>query len=112
MGKTLRFAANKNHDLCVIDAISELIEAHYTCYLEYEIVINEKGRIKVDILAIRNTEKVIVEVGTLSNRHGERLEMLRLLEPKARIVHIRQWKNYGITESLLYMLHKDWERKI
>lgn len=69
----------------------------FICYLEYEIPFDRRKRgyrVVVDIFAKRDSEEILVEVGTLSPRHGDRLKLLRMLKPKAKVVHITQWKNW------------------
>ena len=82
------------HELCIIDNIVELMNRGYTCYPEYELAISEKMKAIVDIYAVKGDKAILVEVGTLSQLHGNRIELLKSLMPKAKIVHIHQWKNY------------------
>lgn len=87
------------HDVCVVDIVSELMDKGYTCYLEYEILFpnatkKHKQRAVVDVYAVKQEKEVIVEVGTLSPQHGDRIKQLKELMPKAKILWIHQWKNY------------------
>lgn len=71
----------------------------FICYLEYEIYINHSPKDRhcfvVDILACREKEKILIEVGTLSHKFAEdRLAELKKLVPEATIWHITQWKNW------------------
>jgi len=115
---------SNNHDYCVVDEVTELMEKGYTCYLEYEIPIGpsetKRGpsqhgqgyRAVVDIYAVKEKQEIIVEVGTLSVAHGDRIALLKKLKPNAKIIHVHQWKNYGINEDLIWRLHIDWKRRI
>ena len=84
------------HEFCIIDTVSEFMNRGYVCYLEYEIILDRKRGFKlvVDVLAIKKEQRVLIEVGTLSSIHGDRLKLLKTLRPKAKIIHITQWKNF------------------
>jgi len=118
MGKeTLRFTSPNNHELCIIEEVTKLMKLGYTCYLEEELWVGtsktKRGcRAVVDIYATKGKQEILVEVGTLSCVHGDRIILLRKLKPNAKVVHIQQWKNYGINESLLWLLHQDWKRSV
>ena len=85
------------HNYCIIDTVSEFMNRGFSCYLEYEIPLDNRKRgyrVVVDILAKRANEEILVEVGTLSSIHGDRLKLLRMVKPKAKIFHVTQWKNW------------------
>lgn len=85
------------HDYCIVETISNLMDRGFTCYSEYEIPLDNRKRgyrVVVDIVAMRDNEEVLIEVGTLSPIHGDRLRLLKKLRPKAKIFHITQWKNW------------------
>lgn len=89
----MKFASD--HELCIVELVSEFIARGYRCYLEYEVAINQKNKAVVDILAIKKEECILIEVGFLSQHHlGERIALLKSLMPKAKILHVKQWKNY------------------
>ena len=113
--KTLRLSGSNNHEYCVIDEVCKLMERGYDCYPEYEIWIGpsktKRGyRAVVDIYAIRGKQEIIVEVGTLSPSHGDRIFLLQKLKPNAKIVHVHQWKNYGINEDIIWRRHLEYSR--
>ena len=115
--KTLRFSSSNNHYFCVIEEVVKLMNSGYTCYLEEELWIapskTKRGyRAVVDIYAVKGKQEVLVEVGTLSVSHGDRITLLKKLKPNSKIIHVHQWKNYGITEDLIWRLHMDWKRQI
>jgi len=83
-----------DHELCIIDEIVKLMNRNFVCYLEY--FYGDGNRI-VDILGIRKEERVMIEVGTLSQKN--RIARLKELFPKTKIIWVQQWKNYGITDS-------------
>lgn len=124
--KTLEtlLTGNQDHNYCVVDEVSRLMKKGYACYLEYEIFIGptdlystcktKRGyRAAVDVYAMRGNEEVIIEVGTLSLTHGyeDRIALLKHLRPKAKIIHVHQWKNYGINGSLMRMLWYEWKER-
>lgn len=88
---------HSEHDYCIIETISALMNRGFTCYPEYEIPLDQRKRgyrIVVDILALRDNEEILIEVGTLSHKYEDRLRFLKTLKPKAKIFHITQWKNW------------------
>jgi hypothetical protein len=86
-----------NHDFCIVDVVEELMNRGYVCYLEFEVFLTVKHKVLVDICAMKQNSVLLIEVGTLSPRkEGEHLTLLKALFPKARIIHITQWKNWGI----------------
>ena len=98
-----------NHEICLVEVVSELITRNYLCYLEHEIPVGEQRKAIVDIYAVRSKEEVLVEVGFLSQRcKGERLALLRKAKPKAMILHITQLKNFLTQEDWIsaYFQHK------
>lgn len=82
------------HEYCIIDNVIALMDRGYTCYLEYELMLDEKKKAVVDIYGTRNDEKILIEVGYLSQIHGDRIQLLKSLIPEAKIIHVYQWKNY------------------
>lgn len=98
---------NGDHELCMIDEVSKLMKRGFACYIEEELRIDRKLRYRaiVDIYAIRKNKEILVEIGTLSKAHGDRLVLLKQLKPNAKIIHIHQWKNYGITNSYMEYLY-------
>jgi len=108
---------NGDHELCMIDEVSKLMERGFTCYIEEELQIgpsktNREYKAVVDIYAVRKSEEILIEIGTLSVAHGDRLILLKQLKPNAMIIHIHQWKNYGITNSYMeYLYFEEMRRK-
>ena len=86
------------HELAIMKEINRLKNLGYICEREYIIFIGGgKGagyRLVVDIRAKKGEKELLIEVGTLSNIHGKRLELLKKLCPRAKIIHITQWKNW------------------
>lgn len=82
------------HDTCIVQTVSELIERGYSCYLEYEIVITPKTKAVVDIYAVKDQNELLIEIGYLSLQHGNRIGLLKALMPNAKVIWIKQWKNY------------------
>jgi len=102
-----------NHTLCIIDVITELMKRNFACYLEYEVEIEGRRKAVIDILAIRKEQKVIFEIGYLSQNHkGERLRLLHSLMPKAKIIHVTQMKNFipsrDFDEAKFQYIMKKW----
>ncbi len=94
-----------DHDNCIVDLASELFSKGYRVFLEYPFYLgkgknNTKLRVVVDIYALKMGNEIIAEVGTLSLTHtngigqSERIQLLKKLCPKAKIIHITQWKNW------------------
>ena len=106
-----------NHDFVVVEEVSKLMDRGFTCYVEEEIFIGPSRKTKrgyravVDIYAVRGNEEIIIEVGTLSVRHGDRLSLLHKLKPNAKIIHVHQWKNYGVNDYRMWMLHYEWKSR-
>jgi hypothetical protein len=89
--------AYHDHDFCIVDIVKELVDRGYTCYLEFEVFLTIKHKIVIDVCAMKQGSMILIEVGTLSPRkEGDRITLLKALFPSARIVHITQWKNWGI----------------
>jgi hypothetical protein len=88
----------QEHNIAIKQEVKRLEKLGYVCEREYEIPLGTgKGhghRLVVDIRATRANEELLIEVGSLSNVHGNRLQLLKKLRPHAKIVHITQWKNY------------------
>jgi len=82
------------HDTCIVGIVSELINDDYTCYLEYDIAMTAKTKVVLDIYAVKGQKELLVEVGYLSSQQGNRLELLKSLMPNAKVVWVKQWKNY------------------
>jgi hypothetical protein len=90
------------HDCCIVEVASEYFSRGYDVYLEHEIPLNtgKRKRLVVDILAIKDQEKIVIEVGTLSYQcHGlmfpeDRIFLLKQVLPNTKVIHITQWKNY------------------
>jgi hypothetical protein len=82
------------HDSCIVDNVVSLMDRGYTCYLEYEVELGGRKKVVIDIYAKREEKEVVIEVGYLSQSHGDRIEALKALFPKATIIHVHQWKNY------------------
>lgn len=104
---------NQNHDYCVIDEVCKLMDKGYSCYLEYEIPIGPSKTKRgytavVDIYAIKEKRQILLEIGTLSASHGNRILLLKELKPHAKIIHVHQWKNYGINDYLMRMDYFRW----
>jgi len=98
------FLGNSDHEYCVVDEVSKLMDKGYDCYLEYPIFFMDGGkkrRLIIDIYAIKGNRKIIVEVGTL-NRGTWRLRKLKELCPDAKIIHVHQWKNYGLGDGAIW----------
>jgi len=88
---------SQDHNFCIIDMVSEYMDRGYTCYVEYEIPLDNRPRgyrVVVDILALKENQEVLIEVGSLSPVHGDRIALLKKLRPTAKIIHITQWKNW------------------
>jgi len=98
-----------DHDNCVIDLTSELLNSGYSVYLEYPFYLVDREnqnaeRLVVDIYALKGNKEIIIEVGSLSPTHTsvpspifvreERFKLLKNLCPRARIIHVTQWKNW------------------
>lgn len=105
-----------DHDNCIVDLASELFGRGYSVYLEFPFYLEEGTkmngkRLVVDIYAMKETEELIIEVGSLSPNHTfcpspllirqERFKLLKTLCPKAKIIHITQWKNWVSTNECL-----------
>lgn len=91
---------SKDHEYCTVDIIEQLMEQGYRCYIEYDILTGKgkRQRITPDIYAIKDTQQIFVEIGTLS-KPETRFSIIKSFYPNAKIIHVIQWKNYGITES-------------
>jgi hypothetical protein len=90
----------REHVYCIVQTASEMIDRGFTCYLEHEIPLDDRPRGKravVDILALKKGQEVLIEVGSLSPAHGNRLELLKKVRPSAKVIHITQWKNWLTT---------------
>ena len=61
----------EDHKLCTIEEVSRLMDKEYDCYLEYR-----HNHLIVDILAIKDKEQIVVEIGFLSGAL-KRLQLLR-----------------------------------
>lgn len=104
-----------NHELCIVDEVMKLTNRGFTCYVEHAIYLQQgtQKRIVVDIYARKEDQEVIIEVGTLYERWVEgRLNFLKKLFPKAKIIHVHQWKNYGINGYVIWAAGMDWRRQI
>lgn len=74
-----------------------MMDRGFSCYLEHEIALDDRPRGKravVDILGLKEDQEVLIEVGTLSPIHGNRLVLLKKVRPEAKVIHITQWKNW------------------
>ena len=104
---------NQDHNYCVVNEVSKLMDRGFTCYLEYEILIGGGRRLGyravVDIYAVRGKQEILIEVGTLSVAHGDRIALLQRLKPNAKVIHVHQWKNYGINDVLMRELYYEWK---
>jgi len=98
------FCYYEDHQYCVVAEVVSLMDHGFRCYLEYDIPINDKQKVVVDIYAKRERIELLIEVGSLSPSHvscrEERLHLLRKLMPNANVIHITQWKNYINTLEL------------
>jgi len=97
MGKTLQ--NYWDHEQAIIEVVCELMDQGYACYLEYSIPIalskTKRGyHALVDIYAAKGKKEILIEVGTLSMGHGERIALLKKLMPQAKVIHVTQWKNF------------------
>lgn len=94
------------HDLVIEDEVNRLKKIGYQCQREYTIPIakgKRRGqRITVDIRAVRDREELLIEVGSLSNSHGKRLELLKSLHPDAKIIHITQIRYFINSFDILH----------
>ena len=77
-----------NHTNCIIDIVEELMNRNFVCYLEQRLC---QG-IVADIYAKRDKEEIIIEVGTC----GHTAEEYKKVKPNAKVIFVRQFKNYGI----------------
>jgi hypothetical protein len=75
----------------------------YQCTPEYELEvplelqgIYDRKKVVIDIYAQKEKKEIFIEVGFLSqnSRWTGRIELLKKLRPKAKIIHVLQWKNY------------------
>ena len=84
------------HETCIADVATEMFIRDFTVYLEHKISLlpETKKAVVVDIYAKKNEVEILIEVGTLSVIHGDRLQVLRRLKPEAKILHVTQWKNW------------------
>ena len=85
------------HQYCIVDEIVRLMDLGFRCYIEYALPLEEKKkpkRLVVDILATKDKGLKIIEVGTLSNSHPDRLKLIKSILPEATVLHITQWKNF------------------
>jgi len=94
-----------DHTYCIVDEVAKLMKRGYHCYLEYEIPLGNRKKIVVDIYAVKGDKQVLIEVGTLSYCHSDRFEIIRKLYPKAKIVWVHQWKNYGLGDGAIFWRH-------
>jgi hypothetical protein len=103
---------NWDHQICIAEEAYNLMKLGYRCYLEYEIELPQRGyyrngkvrhKVIVDLYATKGSEKILVEVGTLAPRreNENRINLLKKLMPRAKIIWVHQWKNYGITDSYM-----------
>lgn len=107
--------SNWDHQLCVVDEVVKLMDRNFVCYLEHEIPLTSDYRKKlfVDILAIKGEKKILLEIGSLSPRQeGDRFSILKSLMPNAKIIHVHQWKNYGINEDFIRRRHFAYRRYV
>lgn len=94
-----------DHDIVIKRECRRLKKLGYSVEREYEIPLEQKlHKIIIDIRAVRDTEELLIEVGTLCHSNGDRLPLLKRLRPTAKIIHIHQWKNYNITDSKCHSL--------
>jgi hypothetical protein len=101
-----------DHEQAIINCVCELMDKGYRCYLEEIIGFSTESKhskIQVDIYARKEEKEIIIEVGTLNEPYGiSRAEMVKKIKPKAKFIHITQWKNYGITGTELLVGHFNW----
>ena len=98
-----------DHEVCIIDEVASLLDKGFHCYLEYNIKErSSKGSkgIFVDIYAIRGDEEIIIEVGTCCHLPQE----YKNAKPKAKLIFVHQWKNYGLNNGVMMLMAREWDR--
>ena len=86
---------DNNHNCCIAEIAGELLGKGYHVYLEYKIGKYPSAPnlrnicYKVDIYAVKDSEEIIIEVGSLSQY--DKLQELKRLKPTAKIIHVLQW---------------------
>ena len=92
-----------DHYICCQQVAKELHKKGYVITTEYEIPvpielqkIYERKKIVIDVHGVKAEKEILVEVGYLSQNSifFGRIELLKKLRPKAKILHVHQWKNY------------------
>lgn len=80
----------QDHGFCMVDVVNGLMDMGFKCYLEYgmEYVLGEKKKhVIIDIFAVKKEKEIVVEIGYLC-KGVRRLELLRQVFPKAKIVWV------------------------
>ncbi|MCJ7633902.1 hypothetical protein MUP77_16140 [Candidatus Bathyarchaeota archaeon] len=98
-----------DHQVCIIDEVSSLLNRGFHCYLEYNIMEDSSNRTKgifVDIYAVRGNEEIIIEVGTCYHL----LQDYKNVKPNAKVIFVDQWKNYGLNGYVMMMMAREWNR--
>lgn len=89
----------KDHIIAIMNTASDYLDRGYDVYLEYKIYRYPnhptlgKKKYRVDVLAIKNGQKTLIEIGYCAKR---KLADLKRLCPDAKLVQLTQWKNFTI----------------